>query len=363
MAIFKNLFGIREIKSPVFYKDFKEENKELSDLLDLKEKVKSNKIKYIERDIEFLKDIIQGEKNVYFELKNSSVPMICLHDVKLQDGEYTARLDFILITTQFIMILETKKLNGDIYINESGDFVRYIKNRDCKIVDREDVYSPIVQNDKNVRVVRELLIEEGIIKTLPVLSGVIITNEKSIINRRKAPKKIKYEIFRYDELTELIKRKISCYSKEKKMFEDQMKKIAEFFITNNSEINYDYYKKYDLTEVDFMEEKLEEKTIKENIRCNSEEGAIENGVHNALDKAKSYEELVAEFKEYRVYKSREENIKPYYIYNDEMIEEIIKLNPDNKKKLIQIIGFGPTKIDRYGQDIIDILRGEIVFRK
>ena len=40
-----------------------------------------------------------------------------------------------------------------------------------------------------------------------------------------------------------------------------------------------------------------------------------------------------------------------------MIEEIIKLNPDNKKKLIQIIGFGPSKIDKYGQDIIDILRG------
>ena len=35
MAIFKNLFGIREIKTPVFYKDFKEENKELSDLLEL----------------------------------------------------------------------------------------------------------------------------------------------------------------------------------------------------------------------------------------------------------------------------------------------------------------------------------------
>ena len=26
MAIFKNLLGIREIKSPIFYKEFKEEN-------------------------------------------------------------------------------------------------------------------------------------------------------------------------------------------------------------------------------------------------------------------------------------------------------------------------------------------------
>ena len=283
MAIFKNLFGIREIKTPVFYKDFKEENKELSDLLELKDKVKSSKVKYIERNIEFLNNVIQGEKNVYLELKNSSIPMICLHDIKIKDGDYIAQLDFIVITTMFVMILETKGLNGEIHINEAGDFVRYIKDKNNKIIDSEKVISPILQNNKNVKVVRDLLIEARIIKTLPIFSSIIVSNDKSIVNKSKAPKKVKYEIFTYDELTELINRKLSCYSKEKKMFEDKMKKIAEYFIANNIDIKYDYNKKYNLT-------------------------------------------------------------------------EIIKLNPDNKKKLIQIIGFGPSKIDKYGQDIIDILR-------
>lgn len=354
MGIFKNLFGIRDIKSPEFYKDFKEQNKEVSYLLDLKDKVKSSKVKYIERDIEFLKDTIEGDRNVYLELKNSSIPMICLYDVKIKDGDYVAKLDFILITTKFIMILETNKLNGDISINEAGDFVRYIKNKDGKIVDREDIDSPIAQNDRNVKVIRDLLIEERLIKTLPILSAVIIANEKTTVNRSKATKKIKYQMFGYNELIELINRKLTCYSKDKKMFDDQMKKIAEFFISNNNEIEYDYYKKYNLNEVDFIEENLEEKSIIEDAE---EVGEIDSIDCKSLNKVKSYEELIADFKRYREHKSKEENIRPHFIYNDEMIDDIIKLNPINKKELIQIRGFGPTKIDKYGQDIIDILRG------
>ena len=133
------------------------------------------------------------------------------------------------------------------------------------------------------------------------------------------------------------------------MFEDKMKKIAEYFIANNIDIKYSYNKKYNLTEMG-LEVKLEEKSIIEDIGYSSKEEVIDENLNNeVLDKVKSYEQLVDELKKYRTYKAREENIKPYYIYNDEMIEEIIKLNPDNKKKLIQIIGFGPSKIDKYSR--------------
>ena len=42
------------------------------------------------------------------------------------------------------------------YINEAGDFVRYIKDKNNKIIDSEKVISPILQNNKNVKVVRDL---------------------------------------------------------------------------------------------------------------------------------------------------------------------------------------------------------------
>lgn len=356
MAILKNLFGIREIKSPIFYKEFREENRQLLDLLDLREKVKSSKREYIERDIAFLKAGIQGEQNVYFELKNSFIPMICLHDVRVQDGDYVSQLDFVVITAHFIMILETKKLNGDIYINESGDFIRYIKNKDGKVIKKEGIYSPIVQNDRHIRIVKNMLIKEKIIRSLPIISGVVIANPKSIINKSKVPAKIKNEIFRYDQLTEVLKRKINYYSKEKNIFEDQMKKIGEFFIINNKSITYDYNRKYSLTEEDFMEHVVEEK---------SEEKIIENIVENITltksetieTKEKTYEELISDLKTYRLNKSREEKVKPYFIYNNEMMEEILKLNPKDKSELISIKGFGPVKIEKYGQDIINIITG------
>ena len=58
--------------------------------------------------------------------------MICLHDIRIEDGDYAAQLDFVVITHKYIMILETKKLNGDILINECGDFIRSIKNNYSK---------------------------------------------------------------------------------------------------------------------------------------------------------------------------------------------------------------------------------------
>lgn len=356
MAIIKNLLGIREIKAPIFYKEFSEENRQLIDLIELKEKVKSEKIEYIERDIELLKTGIQGEKNVYFELKNSFIPMICLHDVRIQDADYVAQLDFVVITAQFVMILETKKLNGDIYINESGDFIRSIKNRYGKVIKKEGIYSPILQNDRHIRIVKNMLVKEGLIKTFPVISGVVIANPKSIVNKNKASKKIKDEIFRYDQLTDVIKGKIKHYIKDIDIFEDKMRSIAEFFIIKNKVIKYDYINKYCLTEDDFIEHKVE-KISEEKVIENVVEKVAVTSTEDIEKKEKSYEDLVAALKEYRLNKSREEKVKPYFIYNNEMMEEIIKLNLIDKEELIKIKGFGPVKIEKYGKDIVNIIRG------
>lgn len=77
--------------------------------------------------MKLLKIGLLGEKNVNYEIKNSKVPMLCFHDIRLEIGENIAQFDFIIITHKFIMALETKQLNGDIYINEAGEFIRHIK--------------------------------------------------------------------------------------------------------------------------------------------------------------------------------------------------------------------------------------------
>ncbi|MBU3106945.1 HRDC domain-containing protein [Clostridium gasigenes] len=381
MSIIKSLLGIKEIKNTIFYKDFSEDNRWLNELIDISSRIKSNKKKNIDRDIAFLKAGISGEKNVYYELKNSFIPMICLHDIRIEDGDYAAQLDFVVITHKYIMILETKKLNGDILINECGDFIRSIKNNYSKGIKKEGIYSPIAQNDRHVRILKEILMKNGKIRNTPIISGVVIANPKSIVNKTKASKKIKDEIFRYDQLTEILNEKLKVH-KDSEMLERRMKEVADFLIINNKNIHIDYNKKYSLTEEDFIgnneaaevvinefkankieykkieidEEKIvEEKIVEELIKKITEKDSEYKLSEKEVISSESSDILINKLKEYRTSMARSEKVSPYFIYNNETLGEIIKVKPKNKEELMKVRGFGPIKVEKYGDSIIDII--------
>ncbi|MBB6715578.1 HRDC domain-containing protein [Clostridium gasigenes] len=376
MSIIKSLLGIKEIKNTIFYKDFSEDNRWLNELIDISSRIKSNKKKNIDRDIAFLKAGISGEKNVYYELKNSFIPMICLHDIRIEDDDYAAQLDFVVITHKYIMILETKKLNGDILINESGDFIRSIKNNYGKVIKKEGIYSPIAQNDRHVRILKEILMKNGKIKSMPVISGVVIANPKSIVNKTKASKKIKDEIFRHDQLTEILNEKLKSY-KDGEMFEHRMKEVADFLIINNKNIHIDYNRKYSLTEEDFIGNNEEDEVVINEFKANKveykkieivEEKIVEDLIKKITKKDSEYklsekevissesnDILINKLKEYRTSMARAEKVSPYFIYNNETLEEIIKVKPKNKEELMKVRGFGPIKVEKYGDSIIDII--------
>ena len=50
-----------------------------------------------------------------------------------------------------------------------------------------------------------------------------------------------------------------------------------------------------------------------------------------------------------------EKIKPYFIFNNAQLEEIIKTNPQTLEELKSIKGFGDAKCLKYGKDILMIL--------
>ncbi|NKF05654.1 NERD domain-containing protein [Clostridium gasigenes] len=381
MSIIKSLLGIKEIKNTIFYKDFSEDNRWLNELIDINNRITSNKKKNIARDIAFLKAGISGEKNVYYELKNSFIPMICLHDIRIEDGDYAAQLDFVVITHKYIMILETKKLNGDILINECGDFIRSIKNNYSKGIKKEGIYSPIAQNDRHVRILKEILMKNGKIRNTPIISGVVIANPKSIVNKTKASKKIKDEIFRYDQLTEILNEKLKVH-KDSEILERRMKEVADFLIINNKNIHIDYNKKYSLTEEDFIgnneaaevvinefkankieykkieidEEKIvEEKIVEELIKKITKKDSEYKLSEKEVISSGSSDILINKLKEYRTSMARAEKVSPYFIYNNETLGEIIKVKPENKEELMKVRGFGPIKVEKYGDSIIDII--------
>ena len=63
-------------------------------------------------------------------------------------------------------------------------------------------------------------------------------------------------------------------------------------------------------------------------------------------------------KNYRNYKSTQLNYKPYYIFSDKVLNEIVRVKPTNEKELKSIEGFSDTKYKKYGKDIINIINGK-----
>lgn len=350
MSFIKNLLNIRDIKGPEFYKDFEIENKHLYDLEELYSRVKSDKRNIIMRDIINLKAGLEGERSVSYELKNSFIPMICLHDIRIENAGYVAQMDYILIGEYFIMILETKRLNGDIVINESGEFIRKFKNKSGKVIKEEGMYSPVTQNERHVRILDNYLKANGLIKKMPILSTVVIANPKAIINRNKAPYVIKKEIIKYDQVTSTLKKIIDTYKKEEapKFLESHMIKIANFLIESNKEITYDYNAKYGLINEDFKEtislaeQNIVAKTTKQ----------IESDIHSEKN---NDEKLYEKLKEYRYDKAKEDGSKPYIIFSNITLNELVKNKPKNKEELLMVQGFGNVKVEKYGERIIEII--------
>ena len=79
------------------------------------------------------------------------------------------------------------------------------------------------------------------------------------------------------------------------------------------------------------------------------------GKENVNSKNISEIGLKAALKEYRLEKSRQEKIKPYYIFNDKQLEDLITKMPRDREELLLVSGFGEIKVEKYGNDILKIL--------
>lgn len=63
-------------------------------------------------------------------------------------------------------------------------------------------------------------------------------------------------------------------------------------------------------------------------------------------------------KSYRLKKSRELNYKAYMVFNNEQMEALIDCNPCSEKELLTVKGFGPKKVELFGEDILELFNGQ-----
>ena len=115
--------------------------------------------------------------------------------------------------------------------------------------------------------------------------------------------------------------------------QDDMEKIATCLKAHHKDIDIDYVNKY------CLEENQED----------SEDLVIKN---DEMD-----EKIRYKLRGYRLKVSNRDNLKPYMVFSNDTMEEVISAKPKCIDELMKVKGFGPVKCEKYGEDIISIVNG------
>lgn len=239
-----------KIKNPIFLKEDSDAQKQLAALNELKGSLTGDAAKKLEAEIKNVEYGILGEKSIKYELENSHIPMLVLHDIYLEHNGLKAQIDYMIFTRKHYYVVECKNLYGNIEINSNGDFIRI--SGSGKHTVKEGIYSPITQNKRHLELIKEIrsndkntfitksLFEKSFYENyIPI---VVIANPKTVLYDKYAKKEVRSKVIRCDRLSEYIRRLDAAESlsfSEKNMIE-----TANFFLNISKENPMDYAEKY-----------------------------------------------------------------------------------------------------------------------
>ena len=204
--IVNKIMDSEDLKNPIILQNHTDESILIKELEILKNSSDPDlDRRLIEEHLKLANIGLSGEKNVMYELKHSFIPMIILHDVEISIDDYHAQYDFIILTHQFIFVLEVKKFIGNIIVSETGDFTRVVK-KGTRTVFREGVYSPLRQAKRQRDILNKFLRKHNLINKTEIISGVTFANERNEIDLTNAPEEVKSMICKIDGLVSLLEK-------------------------------------------------------------------------------------------------------------------------------------------------------------
>lgn len=251
-------------KEPVFLKEDSSALKQIECLKELYNQVNDEGKTEIENEIKLLEAGLYGENQIIFELKNSHIPMVVLHDIYLEYKGLSAQIDFLIVTKGYVFVVECKNLVGNITIDNTGSFTRIFDYG--KFNKKEGIYSPITQNQRHMELIKQKVIakQTNIISkklaeksfTENFKSVVVLANPKTVLNAKFAPKEIKNSVIRADQLIEFIKKTNAGYETRS---EKAILEVAESYLQSHVENVKDYAEKYN--------QYLIQETVEEKVMC------------------------------------------------------------------------------------------------
>lgn len=333
----KALTDTEKLKTPVLVKEATESmqliekyNKEIKSTADEKQnKILSEKIKLLELGL-------KGENSVLFELQNSFLPIHILHDVRIEHKDLKAQMDFVVLTRKFILVIEVKNYYGNILVNEKDEFIRQVYKGN-KLTFQEGFYSPIRQVERQVEVFESYMRDMGAITRTPIKTVVVFTNNRTVINTKKASEHVKKKILRVDGLVEYIKQELKK-SSPVHFLDNHMKELSDYIKASHGEFIDD--------KTDSVEMKLLEETI-DNQNESSEVPKTAQTNHSGLEDA---------LKRFRMKLATEQNVKAFHIFTNKTLEELILKQPCSLNDLKTIHGIGEKKINAFGEELIGIIK-------
>lgn len=355
MALFNKL------NTPIFLKEESDTTQYINRLKELQDKATGKVKDDIAREINLANYGEIGEKNIAFELKNSGMPMYIIHDLHLEFEDLSAQIDYVVVTRKLVFFIECKNLFGNIDIDNQGNFVRNYSWNGKTV--KEGIYSPITQNQRHLEVYKQLnrsnkknfIMRFGFEKGFDSFhkSIVVLANPKTVLNAKYAKKEVKDKVIRADQLIAYIKN-AEKQSKEFASSEKGMKEWAEGLLAYHTPSQSDYAQKYE----DIING-LSVSTVKEEgVQIVVAEKPVEPipVTEPAEPSMPDNDALVAKLKAFRLEKSREENIKAYCVFSDKHLQDLISKMPKTRKELLGVSGFGPVKVEKYGDVIIELLQ-------
>ena len=139
-----------------------------------------------------------------------------------------------------------------------------------------------------------------------------------------------------------------------------LKNMASVYATNKEEmlnisgVGQIKYEKYGKRFKDIIEKYIEEKNI-DKSKLNTVSGkstGLNSEYFNVTTDKKLYERL----RDYRLSVSKLEGVLPYMILSSNTLKEISGRYPLDEEQLKDMGGIGPVKINKYGEDIINIVK-------
>ena len=314
-------------RDTVFLKEDSDLERQLKDLKELRNKLDNTE--QIDKDIKLLEYGIAGEKEIAFELKNANIGMYVLHDVTFEYAGNKAQIDYLVITRGYSYLIECKNLIGNITVDNNGQFYREYEYKDKKI--KESIYSPYTQAVRHQDMMKKVWTANHN-KLDNFIFGrfhgkdffrpiVVLSNSKSFLNTKYAPKEIKKDIIRADQLINYIKKDIENMDRTELSNEKELKKTAEVWLS----------------------------------RSIPNDTNIANKYLNIINNKSNKEDLENKLRIFRKEKSKSMNVPAYYVFTDEEMNNLLNEMPKTIEALKNKKILSDIKIKCHGDEIIKII--------